>query len=403
MEKYLTHDDETRGIGTREELLNYNRFRNTNDRWIIVPISEVAAWGISNLPLFIPERCRNIKVKIHGFSVPVEDIDTDDTDVQECINTTGLFMVVPFGNKTVALPTDERAVNSVYQRCDDFCGVMTRTEPKNKKGVLPVEEKAERVTRDNSLFDGNCKILYRDGKIRFDASEQYTIADNQILIDKLEENLKKEHPKMEFKEAFVNHDYLVVDYDLNDFMMEEGLRIKLNDTGCDIHGLKAGVQFVTSDTGCSAVKANVFLNIDGTTIHLSGISINHKDENLVETFSKELDKFAEVLKESEERIEELGNMDIADVADVVRKITNYYTAVFPAKIANEVISELEIRYKAIGGTAVDAYLGLCDIVDRHIRQNDLSLTRKLDMTEQVAGLIHLPFDKIASGEVELKK
>ncbi len=401
-ERFLNHDEETKVLSSRKELTEYNDFRKAHDEWIIAPINEIAAWGISNLPLFIPDRAENINVKIHGFKAPVEKIDTDDIDNQECINTTGLFLIVPYQNKNVALPTDERSLASIYQRCDDFCGIMTRTEPKAKKRVLPVEEKAERLTRDNSLFDADCKILYRDGKIRFDASEQYTIADNAVLIDALETELAANHPNYQFSEAAVNHDYLVVRYTLNDMMMDEGLRLKLNDTGSDIHQLQSGVQFTTSDTGCSAVKANVFLTVDGVTLYLKGVSINHKDEDLLDSFKKEIKRFAEILKESEERIEELGNMDINDVAGTVKKITSFYSTVFPQKVSQEVIDEMTIRYPS-GGTAVDVYLALADIVDRHVKSNELSLTRQLDMTEQVAGLIYLQFDKIDSGEIELKK
>ena len=95
-------------------------------------------------------------------------------------------------------------------------------------------------------------------------------------------------------------------------------------------------------------------------------------------------------------------MDINDVAGTVKKITSFYSTVFPQKVSQEVIDEMTIRYPS-GGTAVDVYLALADIVDRHVKSNELSLTRQLDMTEQVAGLIYLQFDKIDSGEIELKK
>ena len=130
--------------------------------------------------------------------------------------------------------------------------------------------------------------------------------------------------------------------------------------------------------------------------------VNGYTDELAEEFEKALERFAEILKESEERVEELGNIDISDVPDMVKKITDFYSAIFPSRVSNEVINELQIRYPN-GGTAVDVYLALADIVDRHIRANDLSLTRRLDLSEQVASLIHLPFDKIESGEHELKK
>ena len=103
-----------------------------------------------------------------------------------------------------------------------------------------------------------------------------------------------------------------------------------------------------------------------------------------------------ILKESEERIEQLGNIDIKDVAGCVEKIREVYTFL-PKTVAEKVEEDLRIQFPN-GGTAVDVYLALNDIVERHSKINVLSPTRYLNLCEQVAKLMKLPFAKIDAGE-----
>ena len=55
-----------------------------------------------------------------------------------------------------------------------------------------------------------------------------------------------------------------------------------------------------------------------------------------------------------------------------------------------------------GGTAIDVYLALNDIIQRYSEENKISPTRYLNLSEQVAKLMHLPFERIDQGE-EWKK
>ena len=103
-----------------------------------------------------------------------------------------------------------------------------------------------------------------------------------------------------------------------------------------------------------------------------------------------------VLKECEEQIEQLGNIDISDVAGCVDQIREVYTF-FPRQIAEAVEEDCRKRFPK-GGTAIDVYLALNDIIQRHSVQNDLTPTRYLNLCEQVAKLMKLPFDKIDAGE-----
>lgn len=50
------------------------------------------------------------------------------------------------------------------------------------------------------------------------------------------------------------------------------------------------------------------------------------------------------------------------------------------------------------GTAIDVYLALNDIIQRHAKMNNVSPTRYLNLCEQVSKMMNLPYDKIDKGE-----
>lgn len=147
--------------------------------------------------------------------------------------------------------------------------------------------------------------------------------------------------------------------------------------------------------------ASVFYDADGVrTTCNSGIALEHKGEASPQLYTESCKQLGMVFKESEELIEKLGNMNISDVAGVVQEIRENYS-IFPKGISEKVEAELRIQYPG-GGTAIDVYLALNDIIQRYSEENKISPTRYLNLSEQVAKLMHLPFERIDQGE-EWKK
>lgn len=326
--KYLNADDDNVYLSSKEELQQYLDFRKENDEWIEVYINSLSAVGIPQYPLFIPDKCSDIKVKRVGHTIDVEDIRYEAAENKDCIDKIGLFLVIPYQNKMVPFPVRELAFSSICQRADDFCGSMARFDPKSNKMVLPIDEKAERLTRDFPLYSDKCKILYRDGKISAALSKEYQILPCDELIEALEEKIKKDHPNISFISGRVSHEFLIASYKLNDIEMEESLRLKLNDLGCNIRTLEAGVEFSSSDVGLSCVNTNVYIEVDGIKIILSGISMAHKRGVSVSQYSEKLQDFGMIMKESEDKIEKLGNTDIKDISLVIKRITEKNQNVF---------------------------------------------------------------------------
>lgn len=401
MKKYLENDEDVEILETWKDLKEYLTFREKHDEWVQPFINELAAIGIPNHPLFFQTNCTNLSVQKNGYRLDVKDIDYEDPENLSCIEDTGLFLVFPYKDSMAVYPTRRIAYPSICKRGDDDSMVMARFDPKANKQVLPINEKADRLTRDFQLFSDNCKILLRDGKVSAVLSKEYVILPADKMISILENQLKQDHPDFTFNRGQVSHEYLMVEYLMNDEEMEQSFRLKLNDGGADISELKAGIRFSTSDIGASKVYASVFYDADGVrTTCNSGIALEHKGEASPQSYAESCKQLGMVFKESEELIEKLGNMNISDVAGVVQEIRENYS-IFPKGISEKVEAELRIQYPG-GGTAIDVYLALNDIIQRYSEENKISPTRYLNLSEQVAKLMHLPFERIDQGE-EWKK
>ena len=81
----------------------------------------------------------------------------------------------------------------------------------------------------------------------------------------------------------------------------------------------------------------------------------------------------------------------------VSRICEAYAGTFPKAISEAVINEL-VASRARLGTAIDVYLALNDIIQRHAKMNNVSPTRYLNLCEQVSKMMNLPYDKIDRGE-----
>lgn len=392
-EKYLEHDDSTVALTTHAELAEYLQYRKEHDVWIEPFINEMAVVGIPYEPLFIPGYCREPKIKVNGYSIDVDPIDFNSTEVMECVEGTGVFLVFPENGRYKAYPIRDIAYDSICKRAGDDCATMARFDSKPNKKVLPVVEKAERLTRDFGLYSDVCRILYRDKKISMVLSKEYCILDDSELVAVLEGQLAIDHPDFSFSSAEVSHAYLNVTYMLNDPETEETFRLKLNEHGEKIEELKAGIEFCTSDIGLSRVRANVFYDIDGVRMYSEhGIGIRHDNGARGEDFSEACRNLGDILKESEEQIEILGNTDIRDVAEVLKRILKKYPY-FPKEMAVDMVDRMKAEYPN-GGTAIDVYLAVCELYRDYCAGNSVSLNKRITLSESVARMMKLPFDKI---------
>ena len=179
--------------------------------------------------------------------------------------------------------------------------------------------------------------------------------------------------------------------------LEKYIPCVINDVA--VIGIRAGIRFSSSDLGLSSVFLSMFLEINGISMPLgTGIQMEHKgDKASVEVFEEKCGELGSVLQANEDRIEELGNMDVKDVPGVVATLVKK-NAFLPKKAAEKVLEDL--RLQMTSGTGIDVYLALNQIIQVHSTMQKVSDERFLAMSEGVAKLIHTDFSKVTVLEEE---
>lgn len=392
VKKYFISDDETMVTNDHEELKEYLNFRKENDEWLVMRLNEIGAVGIPDLPLFFPLMCEDIEIKKDCHTQKVENIDWGEKENLECIESNGVFLVIPYHNQLKAFPLRNSAYSSILSRVDAFCPLMLRTKNKGSKLHLPANERAEILCRSLTLQNEMCKILYRDGKIVSVLSKNYSILAADELIDELEEILKEKFPNYVFDKAILSNDLTIVEYLLKEKDVEEKIRIVLNQQGMHAPLLKLGVRFATSDTGESKVYASIFCDIDGIRFNIdSGINMEHKGNLTAKDFGEKLRDIDSVLLRSCKQLEKLSNIKIEDFSKSLKQIVE--TCSFLPKISSECVINEAADYSQ-NVTALNIYMTLNDIIQRHVNMNESSASRYLVLCECITKLLYFDYEKL---------
>ena len=203
MEKYLKFDDQVTVLTKHKELQQYLQFRKENDVWVQPYIKETTVVGIEDHPLFLSQYFLSNGIELNDES-------------NECVKDTGMFLTFPMNGERKIYPTRHTAFTSICQRAGLSGPTISNFIGSAFKKVLPVTEKASWLTRGFSLYMQKCKILIRDGKISAMMSNGYSILPADELVGALEKELKKEHKDMKMLSATISHEYLNIEYLLND-------------------------------------------------------------------------------------------------------------------------------------------------------------------------------------------
>lgn len=400
MEKIFEYNEQIIMIETEEQLHELTAKMKKLERFVPCVINDVAVVGIDKeKELFLEEQCNNIAVNLHGSPLKVGSIDPDIPENHKCIEEDGMFLAFPWNESYKILPLMSVGYPSILKRLEMDCGAMTRFSVKADKLPLPADEKGQMLTRIAQLNSKLCYVVTLDGKVPSVVSDQYVQLPYDDLIHTMTDVLTKEHPDIKFQDGTLTYEYLVANYQLNDTMMEESLRLTLESAGRKVDSLSAGITFSSSDLGLSSVFLTLYLNLNGIRISLGdGIRMEHKGEEAsMENFQKKCKELGRVLQENEERIEELGLMKVTDVPGVVKAVASK-SPFLPKAATDRVISDL-VAAGVDSGTGIDVYLALYEIVQIHMNTQKVSDERFLAMTEGVAKLMFTDFSKVQPEEV----
>ena len=361
----------------------------SQDEWSTPYIEECFIKDIPDTPLFFDMYKSDFEVEFSGnrFNVPALDNTTDE--LSETAQNIGFLLGYPKDGSLVVKPTRYPAFNTICARAGISGSTITNSEDKPLLSVLPLAEKAVWLSRGFSLHHAPCKVLYRDGKVSSMLSSEYEILPANLIVPAFEERIRMDHPDMTFSSGAFSHEYLYLDYTLNNTVMEESFLAMLDEYGVHADSVKAGVRFSTSDIGNSCVTAAPFYKMDGKTIRLGKpIVLSHENKHTIDQFILLLDGLAMSFKESEDRIEELGNTEIKHPGGCFMHIIDKNRTI---KAGSEHIADdLDAEFPA-GCTAIDVFLALNRIIDERNSKKPLSPTQLINLSEQIAKLLLIDF------------
>lgn len=387
--KLLVSDDAIFTIVTEEDKKAVLEFL-AKDEWSEPYIMECSVKDIPDTPLFFSLYRENFEVEVSsGAKLCVPPLDASDDELSETARDIGLLLIFPKNGELVGKPTRYTAFSSICARAGISGSTITNSDEKPLLSILPLVEKAQWLSRGFSLHKATCKILYRDGKVSSMLSADYEIMPANEVVPRFENRVRKEHPNMTFASGMLSHEYLYLDYMLNNTDMEESLLAMLEEYNVHASSIKAGVRFSTSDIGNSCVTAAPFYDIDGVRVRLGApIALSHDHGHKCEHFIKLLDGLAMVFKESEDRIEELGNMEIKHPHGCFMHILDKNRTL---KTGSESIADgLDAEFPS-GCTAIDIYLALNRIIEERNNKKPLSPTQLINLSETIAKLLLIDY------------
>lgn len=384
--KFFNHDTDIVKLENRNDLQIYLDHIKEDDVVQNVYINECAALGMINAPLLLPSFMADNKIVC------------DDQDAAECCEDYGIFLVFPTELKMETLPTRYTAFKSICARAGLSCVSMSNTEEKPNVKPLAPDRKAAIITECLKLYSDTAQILIRDGKVSAMHSKIYGWLMPYDIIEPFEHFAKLTWPNMEFSYGEVSHEYLYADYYLHDELAEDSMKLLLEQFGAKIDGkLKAGIRVSTSDVADAALRFSPFYEINGTRVRIGRpLEVIHHAKNTLEKVrEKVFPEIGMLLKESEDEVEKLGNIDINFPAGCLQHVVLEKHPV-PYEETKTAMEEMTNDFPD-GCKAIDVYLKLNEIAERKVAKSaNFGPAKTVKMFEEIAKLMfcdYKAFDK----------
>lgn len=377
--KIYLEDEENRNIVNKDQLHDYLKFRKDNDRWLHPLVYQTNVVGADRMEVPFA------RIQYQNLS------EIPDQALEETIRDMGLFLVYPNEDKEFEiLPVGRTAIDSLFARAGITGPSLYRTDTKGEKTAMEPVRKASIVTEFLKLNSESSSLLVRDGKIRYFGSKEYGVLPADEGIAALEKYLASEHPDYGFSKAMVSQEYMAVRYLFNDSSAETDLKSKLQAVGYNVDSVELGFQFTDSDVGNSEMRVRAYMVLNGTSVMFGRpFGIRHEKGSSIKDFSALLSKAGISYTEAEDRIEELGNTDIVNVAGTFLNLAKK-VKVLPMGEAKKKAEDLKTKLTG-NVTGIDIYIALNELVGDIKTSKGLTATQFVRYTEAIADLLFIDF------------
>lgn len=265
--------------------------------------------------------------------------DIGDEAVISCLmdSESQIFVTVPNGNKWKWMPLRGISYESLLERAELACKGLKRTVDTGRWFAVPAKERAKVIdlflqsskpVRTGKGMEGprTAKVVAVHKKVNYFGSSAYAYAADRDVYNTAKKVLGKEFPNVALNKTWWDYGLTVTDLSLNDSNKNDSLLESLNATEEKYSSASYGIRIMNSLAGKSALKALPFVSVDGKKIAIdTGIKAKaiHMGGSIMDRFQDSLEAIVEKsFQEIDDLLEELGNIEISDVAKVIEEMSN---------------------------------------------------------------------------------
>ncbi len=387
------NDFEEKSFNELTEVHSFIEEREKNDEWAHPFTNELSVVGI---PLNSPILTSVLASTLPNLKCTEKQLEEAmDPDMGEM----SLLLSTPDKKGTLGtFPMRYTAISSLLERAGLGGRSIRNVECKEAYKALDPEVKAEIISTCLKLYKDNCKVLFRDGKIATVRSSKYEVLPTTRLVNELEDSFSCNFDDFRMLKATVNHEYISIDYILDDLMAESKVSDLLVNTSLECASTKIGMTFTTSDVGNSIAKVTPFI----LTMDSEGNVINKfhfgNEKGMKHSTGASLDKWSDsiipqlvpLIMEMTENIDNLAKCKIKNPGGCLRHIA--MTVRLPKAIAIKVADTFDSMYTSC--TALDVFAMLNEVVieyERTLANKVVAPSTKLKYEDIVASTVFMDF------------
>ena len=318
---------------------------------------------------------------------PVSDYD----GIQQCYSNSRRLAILPNEKGSITLyPTYHTAQNGILDRRNCNCGAITgcaaTLRPDSNTEEFFINSSAER-TKSSEQWG----IL--DGAVIANASESYVPLDCALGFKEFETTVRTKWPEATFSNGQISYEFYKADFNINDDLAVDSIKQTLIDLGIRVQNLRVFARFMTSDTTNAMMSANILLEINGVLTSFSKkLGVAHIGKNVsIAEFSEQIKDLGTLLEESEDKIEELGDLNLEEpagaLANALKKVGLYN------KVGKEAVDLLVVN-KITKFTALEAIIKCNEVLGTIAKNEVWSAGKILDYSEKVSRLINARWSEL---------
>ena len=316
-------------------------------------------------------------------TAPVEDEDA----AVECYRNSNRFAVLANNlGRLEVFPTYHTAQKGLLTRRGLFCPAITGnyaiTRPLPTMEETMLNDAASRCSSVEQwgVLDGGCIANASNGYVPLDALQGFQTFEN---------NLKQTWDSVEFVYGEVSYECYLADFKINDPIAIDSLKNLLEQLGVTVDSLECYARYTTSDTTNAQMGGTIYYKLNGSMLRLAKkLGVDHKGDVSILDFDKSLENLGMLLKESEDAVERLGNIDLQFPADCLKN------ALIKVKLYNKqgqnAVSEAVIQ-KDIK-TALDIVIRCSEVLNQTATNNNWTVSQIIDASEEVTKLLNAKFE-----------